>query len=270
MSKNLALRIIVAVFGIPSLIYICYRGNYFLLGFAILLTGSGGAEIAMMLRTKGYRANMFISILLPIIFVIAAYFNYPIIDLVVFSLFLISLIIIVDYSKNKNLDLEMYPGDIFGRLLPAFYIGLLSSYIISVGRISEFGGKLLIFAFLVTWLTDTGAYFGGKNLGRHKLSVLISPNKTWEGFYFGLVAAVIAAVFAKLVFLPISWPEILVMALLASFFGQIGDLFESAIKRHCDTKDSSSILPGHGGILDRFDSFLFAVPVIYYVEKFWH
>ena len=270
MSKNLALRILVALVGIPLLIFICYRGDYFLLGFTILLTALGGSELAAMLRHKGYQASAILSVLMPVAFVLAAHFKYPLIDLIVFSLFLISLLIIIEYSKNKNYSLAAYPADMFGRLLPSIYIGLLGAYIILVGRIDDIGGKLLIFTFLITWLTDTGAYFGGKNLGRHKLSVLISPNKTWEGFYFGLTGAIVAAVLSKLVFLSISWVEILVMAVLASLFGQIGDLFESAIKRHCDIKDSSSILPGHGGILDRFDSFLFAVPVIYYIDKFWH
>jgi len=270
LSKNLALRILVALVGIPVLIFICYSGGYYLLGFTILLTALGGSELAAMLRHKGYRASAILSVLLPVAFVLAVHFNYPLIDLVVFSLLLISLLIVIEYSKNKDYSLATYPADMFGRLLPAIYVGLLGSFIISVGKIENIGGKLLIFTFLITWLTDTGAYFGGKNLGKHKLSILISPNKTWEGFYFGLAGAIIAAVLSKLLFLPISWIEILVMALLAGLFGQIGDLFESAIKRHCEIKDSSSILPGHGGILDRFDSYLFAVPVIYYIDKFWH
>lgn len=270
MNKNLTLRLIVALFGIPALIFICYYGGYYLFGFAVLLVGLGGAELALMLRQRGYRISLFLSILLPIFFILAAYFNYPLLDAVVFALFLQTVIVVVNYSRAKSPDLSNFLGDMYAHILPASYLGLLASYIIFVGKIDEIGGRLLIFAFLLTWAADTGAYFGGKNLGKHKLSIPLSPNKTWEGAYFGLAAALLAAVFSKLVFLPISWPEVILMALLAGILGQFGDLFESAIKRHCNVKDSSAILPGHGGILDRFDSFLFAVPVIYYVNVFWN
>jgi phosphatidate cytidylyltransferase len=146
---------------------------------------------------------------------------------------------------------------------------LLSSYIIRLDQDSVIGGRLLILIFMIVWAADTAAYFGGKAIGKHKLSETISPKKTWEGFYFGFLGALFAAVVAKLVFLDLSWPKIIVISLLACLFGQIGDLFESAIKRHCGVKDSSSILPGHGGILDRFDSFLFAVPVAYLILYIW-
>jgi phosphatidate cytidylyltransferase len=135
--------------------------------------------------------------------------------------------------------------------------------------LTDSGGLLLILVFMVVWATDTFAYFGGKMIGRRKLSVSLSPNKTWEGFFFGFIGAALAAIVAKIWFLDISWIEIFVVSIAACFWGQIGDLFESAIKRHCRVKDSSAILPGHGGVLDRFDSFLFAVPAAYYIVIYW-
>lgn len=94
----------------------------------------------------------------------------------------------------------------------------------------------------------------------------ISPNKTVEGFLGGIVIALIfTAVFQLFAHLPISYPVLLVITLVLSVFGQIGDLVESALKRHYDVKDSGKILPGHGGILDRFDSFLFVMPFLYFL-----
>ncbi len=123
--------------------------------------------------------------------------------------------------------------------------------------------------FLRVCAVDTAAYFGGKALGKKKLAPAISPNKTWAGFYFGFLGALIAVVVSRLIFLDIEWSKLIVMAGLACLFGQIGDLFESALKRYFGVKDSSAILPGHGGILDRFDSLLFAAPVVYLIVIFW-
>jgi len=168
-----------------------------------------------------------------------------------------------------NLDLSRLSIELCGGVLPVFYLGFLMSFVIKLGLLPEIGGKLVIFTFMIVWATDTAAYFGGKALGKHKLSPVISPNKTWAGFYFGFLGAILTAVVAKSLFLDISWIIIIMMAVGACFLGQIGDLFESAIKRHCQVKDSSELLPGHGGILDRFDSFLFAAPTIYFIAIYW-
>lgn len=269
MGKNLALRITVAIFGIPALIYICIKGDYFLLILGILLAVIGGLELGLMLRQRGYRANLALAIILPVLFVIAAFYEYPLLNLVVASFLLHTILNVIDYTRSGKTDLAQFLSEMFGRLLPVFYLGLLSSYIIYLGKIPEWGGYLLVFVFLIVWATDTAAYFGGLALGKHKLSLMLSPNKTWEGFYFGFAGALIAGIFSKLIFLDIGWPEIIVLSLAACLLGQIGDLFESGLKRHCLVKDSSSILPGHGGILDRFDSFLFAVPVVYLIFSYW-
>ncbi|MCP4580048.1 MAG: phosphatidate cytidylyltransferase [candidate division Zixibacteria bacterium] len=269
MTKNLVLRLIVAVFGIPALIAICLSGGYYLLGFCILLAGLGGLELGLMLKKRGYRASLFFSILLPVAFVFAAFYNYPIIYVLFYSFFLTTLLIIIDYSRAGDPDLSPFLGDMFGRFLPAVYLGLLASTIINLGSLPDIGGLILLLVFMVVWATDSAAYLGGKTIGKHKLSTSLSPNKTWEGFCSGFLGAALAAVVAKLWFLDISWPKILVISLTACFWGQLGDLFESAIKRHCRVKDSSEIIPGHGGVLDRFDSFLFAVPTVYIIAIYW-
>ncbi len=269
MAGNLILRVIVAVIGIPALVFICLQGGYYLLAFCVLLVGVGGYELGAMTRQRGYRTRMFFSVLIPIIFVLAAFYGYDLLNVVIASLFIHVILIIFDYSIISEADLGQFLGEMFARLLPVFYLGLLASYIILLDKISELGGLLLIFAFVVTWTIDTFAYFGGKSFGKHKLSPVLSPGKTREGFVFGLLGAVLAGILCKMTFLDLEWSKVIVMSIVSGLIGQIGDLFESAIKRHCKVKDSSNILPGHGGILDRFDSFLFTMPVIYLILVYW-
>lgn len=117
------------------------------------------------------------------------------------------------------------------------------------------------------WATDTGAYFTGNAFGKRKLWPKISPNKTVAGAIGGIISAIVVAIVFQLVY-PFTMPIYLLVgvALIISVFGQIGDLVASAYKRHYNVKDSGNILPGHGGILDRFDSLLFVLPILYIVQ----
>jgi len=258
-SKNLALRLAVAIVGIPALIYISYTGGYFLFTFCIILISLGSYELVMMFKKKAYMTSWAFCLIMPVLCVVAAHFEYPVLYVLVLSLFISSLFVI------KGRSIERFFDDLFSLLLPVFYLGVLSTFIIYLSVLPDNGGKLLVYVFLIVWATDTAAYFGGKTFGRKKLAPQLSPNKTLEGFFCGFIGAIIAGIFSQLVFLKIGWFKLFFMAVLACLFGQLGDLLESAIKRHCQVKDSSSIIPGHGGVLDRFDSFLFAVPVVYFI-----
>jgi len=122
----------------------------------------------------------------------------------------------------------------------------------------------LLFALLVNWTGDIGAYYVGRSLGRHKLAPRVSPKKTWEGAAGSIVASVLLAGGYLLRFVPeVGVVSIIGISLAANVAGQIGDLAESAIKRGAGVKDSGTLLPGHGGFLDRVDSTLFALPVVY-------
>ncbi len=144
------------------------------------------------------------------------------------------------------------------------YISCLYSFIWLVRH--DFGFFWLMFAIIVTWLSDTGAYLVGTRFGRRKLAPVISPNKSVEGALGALgAAAAVGAIYAGFGLVPVN---IWVGALLGmgiSFVGQVGDLAESALKREQQIKDSGTLLPGHGGILDRFDSLAFAVPALYVI-----
>ncbi len=176
-----------------------------------------------------------------------------------FELLFIAVILLLVYSvlvKNRfTFD------DVAFVILSSLYVGIGFYYFI-VTR--DEGLEFIIFALLVVWVTDSGAYFTGRAFGKNKLWPEISPNKTIEGFVGGIVLAVIAAIIMQLIapFEHISFGLLIFVTIVASIFGQMGDLVESAIKRHYDVKDSGNILPGHGGILDRFDSLLFVLPLL--------
>jgi len=123
----------------------------------------------------------------------------------------------------------------------------------------------LVFALVLNWVGDTAAYYVGRAAGRHKMAPRVSPAKSWEGAAASLAAAVIFGVLYLGKFLPsVGLVEVLVVSAAANVAGQVGDLAESAIKRGAGVKDSSGLLPGHGGWLDRVDSTLFALPVVYW------
>ncbi|NNF15322.1 MAG: phosphatidate cytidylyltransferase [Gammaproteobacteria bacterium] len=123
--------------------------------------------------------------------------------------------------------------------------------------------ELLIFVFIIVWAADIGAYFVGRSLGRHKLAPKVSPGKTWEGFFGGMAAAVLAAVGFGLVTGSPALVPLVLMGLLGAAGSVVGDLTVSLFKRHAGVKDSGFIFPGHGGVLDRFDSFSAAAPVVF-------
>lgn len=128
------------------------------------------------------------------------------------------------------------------------------------------GLAYLLYALFIVWATDTGAYFFGRSLGKRKLMPSISPNKTVEGALGGIIcASIVAIVFQFINPFPVSFITIIGVTIFASIVGQLGDLVESAFKRHFNVKDSGNILPGHGGILDRFDSLLFVLPFLYVI-----
>ncbi|MEE4286117.1 MAG: CDP-archaeol synthase [Mariniphaga sp.] len=126
-----------------------------------------------------------------------------------------------------------------------------------------FNSKLLIGVLFIVWIYDSMAYLFGSKFGKHKIYKKISPNKSWEGFFGGTVFALIMGVINSVLFKEISSASWIIISILVIVFGTLGDLFESTIKRRLKVKDSGTILPGHGGLLDRFDSLLFVIPVVY-------
>lgn len=145
--------------------------------------------------------------------------------------------------------------------LAMLYIGMGFHFFV-VARSINF--ITLLYGMLIVWLTDSGAYLIGRKIGKNKLAPKISPNKTWEGSIGGTVTAtIILAIY--LYFLPVggTWLPMILLTIVLSIMGQFGDLIESSLKRYYGVKDSGKILPGHGGILDRFDSMLIVMPMLH-------
>lgn len=144
------------------------------------------------------------------------------------------------------------------------YFDMLESSIDIKAEVYKWGGYTVASIFSIIWICDTMAYFGGMLLGKHKLFERISPKKTWEGAILGFIFAIISAMGAKYLLLEyLNLNQAIVIGFIIGTIGQIGDLIESLIKRDAGVKDSSSIIPGHGGFFDRFDSLILTSPVLY-------
>lgn len=191
---------------------------------------------------------------------------------------LIALILIV--LTISTLIAAMFRGAPFDKMIVAsgatilgvLYVVLLGGHLVALrtGFDQALSTHLLSFFFLVLMGADTGAYYVGRAIGKHKLAPKVSPGKTWEGVAGGLLAALTLATAAHFWFfkeLPLKWA--LPLAALMTVLGILGDLTESALKRGAGAKDAAKILPGHGGALDRLDSLLFNAPLIYYFAHFY-
>ena len=174
-------------------------------------------------------------------------------------------------------------------VLGVFYVAFLGAHLIGVrtGFTNLFGEPetylvgetfishtlsthMLSFFFLVLMGSDTGAYYTGRALGRHKLAPAVSPGKTWEGAAGGMVASLVMAALSHYLFFPeLSLPVALALAAMMNVLGVVGDLTESALKRGANAKDAAQILPGHGGLFDRLDSLLFNAPLLYYFALYY-
>jgi phosphatidate cytidylyltransferase len=137
------------------------------------------------------------------------------------------------------------------------------TFAVRLHGLATIGPRLLLFALMIIWVSDTTAYFVGRAIGKHPFAPDLSPKKTWEGAIAGLFGSLLVAViFAR--WLPATLLQLLIAAGLGNVAGQIGDLLESAYKRSAGVKDSGGLLPGHGGILDRIDALILALPVVWY------
>ncbi|UCF66362.1 MAG: phosphatidate cytidylyltransferase [Acidobacteriota bacterium] len=160
-----------------------------------------------------------------------------------------------------------------GTIVPALTIGLLTGHLCALllapGGI-ERGRDLMVLTLLVVYAADTAAYYGGRAMGRHRLAPRISPKKTVEGAVFGLIGAGLTSLLAPAWFFrALAWEQAVALGLAIGLAGMLGDLSESLLKRAAAVKDSGTLLPGHGGLLDRIDSLLFAAPVVYWYHHYW-
>jgi phosphatidate cytidylyltransferase len=278
-KSDLRLRFAVAGIGIPLCAIVALAGDLvFAMGLGVVASVATW-ELGEMFRARGARPFVTLgalgAFLLP---PVVHYFGFT--GGAYLSAFLLML-----YAVVAMIRIPIKEGPISAAALTAFgalYVGGLLSFGIPLrngwvfSSLTPLGDATVdrvawtLFFFypvVLTWVADTAAYFGGKTFGRHRMSPQISPNKTVEGAVAALVSGPIAAVAYALWVLPGRWTlapqEAALLGVVVAGLGIFGDLVESAMKRECGVKDSSSLLPGHGGLLDRLDSILWALPAAY-------
>lgn len=255
-------RVITAVIALIVFLPLLYLGG---LPFDILVTLMGIVAMSEFLIMKKKLLVSFeaiisflliLSVLLPVFW--AGFWTQ---DTLGGSFYLLALVMLVYTVISKN---RFSFDDAGVLLLGGLYAGLGFRFMMLARAESLW---MMLYALLIVWITDSGAYLIGRKIGKNKLAPHISPNKTWEGSIGGsLSAVVIVGAYLYLVqgAFPYSFSTMLLWTLVFSVGGQLGDLIESAFKRHYGVKDSGKILPGHGGILDRFDSLLFVLPLMHF------
>ncbi len=263
-------RILTAVIGIPVAICVINYGEWLFAAAIVILTLLAWHEFYVMLKNKSITVFYSLGVAASIVILGCAWLgNSQEMMMVMFASTLLALMRVVISGTAFTLV------DVAFSLLGIFYISISFAHLVllrftdqtvklitSSGELSA-GAAYLWLAFIGTWASDTFAFFIGSYFGKHKLCPAISPNKTIEGAVGGMCGSIIAITLLAVTFkLPIG--HSIIMGILVGIAAPAGDLVQSAIKRFAGVKDSGQVLPGHGGILDRFDSILFAVPVIYY------
>jgi phosphatidate cytidylyltransferase len=262
---NTAVRILVSVFAIPALVFLAYFGGVSFLSFVLIIGGISFYEFSVMAKAKGANVNVNLG-LLAIIFLWLNQYRF-FFNQYHFLIAFFIVLLIFELFRNNGSAIQ----NLGATLLGVFYLGIFGGALIGIREFYPnadglycHGGYLIISIFASIWICDSAAFFGGTALGKHKLFPRVSPKKSWEGAIFGFVFAILAMILAKNIILDfISLNDALAIGFIIGTFGQIGDLTESLLKRDAGVKDSSNLIPGHGGIFDRFDSLLFSSPIIY-------
>lgn len=259
-------RVLTAVVFIPILMAALWIGDpLWFIGMAVVAILLGLHEYHSLSRIGGFPTGAIVVLLLVVAFLRREQEWIP----AILAGVIITQLLQALWRQRRQEDQSEALTTVAIRLAGILYIGLLGSYLIGVrmldSAIPMLPAKLLTLFFIVIFAGDTGAYYTGRTLGRHKLAPRISPGKTWEGVAGGLTGNIVATLIAHFTFFPeLPVVDAITLALVMGILGITGDLCESMIKRGAKAKDAGSLIPGHGGLLDRLDSMLFNAPIIYY------
>lgn len=259
-------RVITGAVGVPLVILAIWFGDpwpwFTLLIAAAALAGT--YEFYRMANFDRREPLIYLGLLWTLTLVLSPHYRSPdVLPIVITATMLISLICLLR-SPSKEGAFRNWAWTIVG----ALYVGWMLSYWLNLRGLED-GRNWVYLAMLTTFANDTGAFFIGRARGKHKLALAISEAKTWEGAIGGLICAILGAMVIAMVLNLISpftfryW-QIILLGFLVGLFAQLGDLVESLLKRNMGVKESGNLLPGHGGILDRFDSLIFVGAVVYY------
>jgi len=270
----MASRLIFAAIFIPLLLWMIISGGIPFLVMWEIIVAFMLYEFYTMLQKSGIqvfkKTGMALGMLLPLVYYISTFFTAIKHERFIYFFLVLCFFIIVArkiLQNNPHNILKEVGFTLFGLI----YIVLLFAFLLRMLLLPD-GNLWALTTFLVVWATDSAAFFVGLSIGKHKLAPNISPKKSIEGAVGGLLGAIGAMILIQhwyLSNLHLSWGFVIGLGFCAGILGQLGDLTESAIKRDLDIKDSSTLLKGHGGFLDRFDSILFVAPLVYYFVRFF-
>ncbi len=268
-------RVISAFVLIPIVIFfIFFLPKTYFIAVSLLIGLTAFCETVYMVDNKFKNINKLLIILLSIVstlifFLIFINNTHLLTSYIISLLFFIFTIFIFHFFSRREME------NIFWSTMPSillyFYIILFFSFAILIrfDLTPRKGGYLVLLWLVINWAGDSFAYFGGKLFGAHKLSPKLSPKKTIEGTVSGILGGIFAGILIQILFLNnLNMWFIILISLLTQISGQMGDLFESLIKRFFGVKDSSNLIPGHGGMFDRIDSLILSAPIFYYFFKF--
>ncbi|MEO0102605.1 MAG: phosphatidate cytidylyltransferase [candidate division WOR-3 bacterium] len=257
--KELLSRIIIGFLLGVLLIITTISDMHFFLIFLLFWLGIATKEFLNLLEKNGLKLNPFLFIPINLAFLFFTYFNLPLFYflLIIFLIFLWAILQTPFTSKYLT----------YG-LFSIFYLAFLPSHFLLLKRLinnHQLSTWLILFPLFFTWINDTIAYGVGKIIGKKSLAKVISPKKTWEGFLSSIIFSIPFSFFYLEKFLPsVNSILFILLSIFLSILAQVGDLVESIFKREAGVKDTSRILLGHGGFLDRIDSLLFTIPAFYY------
>ena len=268
-KANLKRRVLTGMFG-GSLLLLSALHELSYLAVFVLIIFLSSREYFKILMNNGFRPNYNLGVFLSVIIFVTTYFYASKESLIGVHFVLVPILPLVClsalYSSNNNETLSNVSVTFFGILYISLPISLLNFIVFNE---YSYNSSYLMATLLFLWTSESAAYFGGSLFGRKKLFESVSPMKTWEGVISGLFANILLAYlihqfvwtsFQTFTF----WVLFSVVVLVSGIFG---DLFESLLKRNFNLKDSGNKLPGHGGFLDRFDSFFFVIPYVYFYLK---
>ena len=276
LTALVALPVLIAAIVAPYFFPHYSQANWLFLLLAALAIGAGLFEFYSLTKKLELKADASIAYLGTAAFWVAFLFDAPTKapDLLLMTIILFLIVVLITQTFRFRQDFSKMLAGVGVTILGVFYVAFLGGFIVSmrVGfddlSVPFLSTKLLAFFFLVVMGADTGAYYVGKNFGKHKLAPNISPGKTWEGVIGGLILSSLFALLASFWFFPeLDYKISIPLATAMSIVGLFGDLAESAMKRGAGAKDAASVLPGHGGLLDRLDSLLFNAPILYYFAR---
>lgn len=262
-------RILSALLGIPVLLAVAYLGGLYLATVVGVLIIIGTGEFIRLARAIRLQPHRLMTSLGGLSFLVGAYLS----SRGLISPDWLAPVLLAVVGVNLGLLVITYPrytlSDSAVGVFGSVYVGWLLSHLFLLRDLAPQGFDYLLLTLILTWSTDTGAYFTGRAIGRRKLAPQVSPNKTLEGALGGVAGSLLAAMLLYY-YKPVFPLELcLGLGILVSILGQFGDLVESALKRLSGIKDSGHLIPGHGGVLDRFDSLLLTGPAVYYYLKWF-